>query len=63
MVQRLAIRMVAGFCLVHYEERLTHAKIFFIQGHHQRGDLISTFRIVNGFDKVKWHLLRLHAVQ
>lgn len=51
-VQRLALGIVSKFRQLPYKKRLTHLKLFSLQRRCQGDDLISTFRIINGFDKV-----------
>ena len=52
-VQQRAVRMVSDFRGVTYEEKLKEAGMTTLKERRKRGDLIETFKVMNGFDKVK----------
>jgi len=51
-VQRRATKMIRGFGNLEYEERLRRCKLTTLEQRRKRGDLIETFKIVTGRDKI-----------
>ena len=51
-VQRRATKMIKGFGNLAYEERLWRCKLTTLEKRRERGDLIETFKIVTGRDKI-----------
>ncbi|XP_059499559.1 uncharacterized protein LOC132207636 [Stegostoma tigrinum] len=51
-VQRRFMRMVQGMESLKYEERLRTLRLYSLEIRWMRGDLIETFRILNGLDRV-----------
>jgi hypothetical protein len=54
-VQRRATKKAPGLNGLCYEERLKRLNLTSLEERRVRGDLIQQFKIVNGYDKVKWH--------
>ena len=48
-VQRRATKLVSNFQDLSYEERLNKLKLFPLQERRLRGDMITTFKLLNGF--------------
>ena len=51
-VQHRATRLVPGFDELSYEERLRRLKLPSLQYRRKRGDMIQTFKIMRGFDRI-----------
>ena len=51
-VQHRATRLVPGFDEISYEERLRRLKLPSLQYRRKRGDMIQTFKIMRGFDRI-----------
>ena len=51
-VQRRATRVVSNLRSVDYSERLSILNLFSLERRRDRGDLIETFKILNGIDKI-----------
>ena len=51
-VQHRATRLVPGFDEISYEERLRRLKLPLLQYKRKRGDMIQTFKIMRGFDRI-----------
>lgn len=51
-VQEIATRSIPGFSRLSYIERLRRLKLFSLRRRRLRGDLIETFKIINGFVSV-----------
>jgi len=51
-IQRRATKMIKGFGNLAYEERLRRCKLTTLEKRRDRGDLIETFKIVTGRDKI-----------
>ena len=51
-IQRRATKMIKGFGNLAYEERLRRCKLTTLEKRRNRGDLIETFKIVTGRDKI-----------
>jgi hypothetical protein len=56
-VQRRATRMIASLRLLPYEERLKRCEMITLQRRRIRGDLIETFKIINGLTDIDPSLL------
>jgi len=53
-VQRRATRLVSGLSHLSYPERLRNLNLPTLEFRRQRTDVIETFKILNGFDKVNY---------
>ena len=53
-VQRRATKLVNEFTKLSYENRLKKLGIYSLYCRRQRGDLIETYKILNGYYNVKW---------
>ena len=53
-VQRRATRLVSGLSHLSYQERLQNLNLPSLEFRRQRSDIIETFKILNGFDKVDY---------
>src|SRR5688572_13963088 len=51
-IQRRATKMIKGFGNLTYEEKLRRCKLTTLEKRRDRGDLIETFKIVTGRDKI-----------
>ena len=51
-VQRRALKCIQGFNSISYIERLRRTGIFPLVSRRERGDLIETFKILKGIDKI-----------
>ena len=51
-IQRRATKMIKGFGNLEYEERLRRCKLTTLEKRRERGDLIETFKIVTGRDRI-----------
>ena len=51
-VQHRATRLVPGFDEIPYEERLRRLKLPSLQYRRKRGDMIQTYKIMRGFDRI-----------
>ena len=51
-VQHRATRLVPGFDKISYEERLRRLKLPSLQYRRKRGDMIQTYKIMRGFDRI-----------
>jgi hypothetical protein len=54
-VQRKATRMILGYGEKSYEERLKLCKLLTLEQRRHRGDMIEVFKLLNGFDDVKFN--------
>jgi ribonuclease P/MRP protein subunit RPP40 len=54
-VQRKATRMILGYSEKSYEERLKLCKLLTLEQRRHRGDMIEVFKLLNGFDDVKFN--------
>ena len=52
-VQRRAIKLVLTIEKLAYDEILRHLRLYSLCGRRQRGDLIETYKILNGWDHVE----------
>ena len=52
-VQKRAVNMVAGLRSRNYEEKLKEVGLTSLEDRRSRGDMIQTFRIINGIDNVE----------
>ena len=52
IVQHKATRLVPGFDEISYEERLHRLKLPSLQYRRKRGDMIQTYKIMKGFDRI-----------
>lgn len=52
-VQRRATKLVTSIAKLTYEQRLQQLKLYSLYYRRQRGDLIETYKILNGIDKVE----------
>ena len=52
-IQRRATRGITGLGSLGYEERLKALNLFSLQERRNRGDLIETFKLLNGIDKTR----------
>ena len=53
-VQRRATKLVGSLSSLSYEQRLANLKLTTLELRRDRGDLIQVFKIVHGFDKLKF---------
>ena len=53
-VQRRATKLVSSISSLSYEQRLTYLRLTTLELRRVRGDLIQVFKIVHGFDKLKF---------
>ena len=56
-VQKRAVNMIRGLRAASYEGKLKELNLFSLEKRRVRGDLISAFRIMNGFDKIPPNML------
>ena len=54
-VQHRATRLVPSLRVLNYEQRLQVLNITSLETRRIRGDLIQTFKIINGFDNITWN--------
>ena len=54
MVQRRATKMIYGFNVLTYEQRLRRFGITTLETHRLRGDIIDVFKTIKGFEKVDY---------
>jgi ribonuclease P/MRP protein subunit RPP40 len=54
-VQRKATRMILGYSEKSYEDRLKLCKLLTLEQRRHRGDMIEVFKLLNGFDDVKYN--------
>ena len=52
-VQRRATKLVTSLAKLTYEQRLRHLRLHSLYCRRQRGDLIETFKILNGLENVE----------
>ena len=51
--QRRATKLVPNIAKLTYHDRLRYLGLYSLYGRHQRGDLIETYKILNGWDHVE----------
>ncbi len=53
-VQRRATKIVKGFGKISYKERLVRLKLYSLEERRTRGDLIETYKLINGIEDVDY---------